>query len=606
MVLPIQLQPLSLRPLAYRILSKKHGLNIKSDALKTLADYVGRKFGIEWKAPKSQLLLDEVARLWKEHERGIFLDAEGLSDVLKEIETLEHKSRSSHHHVSIDSMIRSRADTVVDIEMSDEEPVAGTTSPPTSLTPPPMGETLDWKEHFQLINAFDQPLFRYNAITKTYEHQKSEHSKFSSATVDTNIVLAQSRYNIVKDKVMRNESFESGTFSAFSSIDQVEKNNVISMIKNLLGRNNQRFLLLGMLTQLNGLWHLQDTSDKIQLNLDQCEPNDGSYYVSGNILLCEGIYSAGTFYVNSMAHPPAERRADTLDAIGNIDLLGVHTNMRIDKELQTRLKLLEREHEHKIIILGGDIFLDNLRTLDALGKLFLKLSEEENTPISIIFNGSFASTPKSFAEYKSLFDSLASVLEGYPVIHGNISLVFVPGENDHWQSPVWPKQSIPKLFGNRLTRMARSVEWVSNPTRMIYLSQEIVIARDDVGSRMRRHSIRFPHKGEQSTESEIDRIEQLPPRVSEARKLVKTLLDQGHLSPFTKNLKPTVWHLDHTLQLCPLPQVLILCDTSAPQFDVTYNGCKCLNPGVFVQKRRLNYIEYTLNSRRAEMKELYF
>jgi DNA polymerase epsilon subunit 2 len=611
-VLPIKLQPSNLRPLAYRILSKKHGLNIKSDALGTLADYIGPKFGVDWRSAKSQLLLEEIAKIWKEQERGLFLEAEGLSDVLKEIDILETKSKGSHQQqqVSIESMMISkatRADTIVDVDMIGDQQQ---TTPATSVTPPPLKDSLDWKEYFRLINAFEQPLFRYNPISKTYEPSKVMDAKFSGSSVQANVSLFQSRYNIVKDRVMRNENFESGTFSAFSSVEMAEKNNVISMIKNLLGRNNQRFLLLGMLTYLNGSWYLQDTSDKIKLNIDQTEPNPGSYYVSGNIVLCEGIYSSSTFYVNSIAQPPTERRTETLEAIGNIDFLGIHANMRIDKELQTRLKLVEREHDHKIIVLGSDIFLDDLRTLDALGKLFQKLSEDEgNIPISIIFNGSFTSIPKPLSEYKSLFDSLASVLEQYPVIHGNVSLVFIPGENDHWQTPVWPRQRIPKLFGNRLNRVARSVQWASNPTRMVYLSQEIVIARDDIGSRFRRNCLRFPQldKGNKvMAQTEIQRIEALPPRISEARKIVKTLLDQGHLTPFTKDLKPVMWHVDHTLQLSPLPNVLILADSTAPLFDVTYNGCRCINPGVFIQKRMLNYIEYSLTSRKAEVRDLYF
>lgn len=622
-VLPIQLQPSNLRPLAYRVLSKKHGLNIKSDALKTLADYMGPKFGIDWKSAKSQLLLEEVAKIWKEQERGLFLDAAGLQEVLREIDALEVKSRPAgagalgqkHHAVSIDSMMARRTDTVVDVNESEDEHSLNKITPSTSVTPPPMMESLDWKEYFRLISAYEQPLFLYNSTSKTYEPLENQDSKLSGSTVQANIVLNQGRYHIVKDRVLRNEHFDSGDFNAFASVsvDTNKASDSITMVKNLLGRNNQRFLLLGMITQLEGYWHLQDPSGKIKLNIDQAEPNGGSYYVPGNMVLCEGIYSPGVFYVNSMAHPPAERRSSTLDAIGNVDFLGIHANMRIDKELQNKFKQVEKEHDHKMIILGTDIYLDDLRTLDALDKLFVKLSEdEESIPITIIFNGSFTSTPKPSSDYKQLFDSLASILEKYPVIHGNVSLVFVPGDNDHWQTPLWPKQRIPKVFGSRINRVCRSVQWASNPTRMVYLSQEIVIARDDIGSRFRRHDIRFPYldaskaNGQHHEASEIDRLESLSPRVSEARKVVKTVLDQGHLSPFTKSLKPVVWHLDHTLQLSPLPTVLILCDSTSPQFDVTYNGTRCLNPGVFIHKRKLNYIEYSLNTKRAEMKDLYF
>lgn len=647
-VLPIRLLPSNLRPLAYRILSKKHGLNIKSDALKTLADFIGPKFGSDWKAAKSQMFIEEVARLWKEQERGIFIDAEGLDDILKDLEALESKNLKDTHQVSMDSFLKAKQKTdisprvdnqdavMADVPPSEDERTTVTqTSPATSVTPPPMRETFDWREYFKLISAYEQPLFDYNSQRKQYEQSKTSISTFSGANIEDSVHLHRRRYHIVRDRLLRNEKFQSGALNPYASFATTESNGTITQIKNLLGRNNQQFLLLGMLTLVNNNWHLEDPSDSIQLNLDQTEPNDGLYYTQGNIVLCDGVYSGGVFYVTGMGHPPAEKRAETLEAIGNIDFLGIHANMRIDRELHTRLKLLEREYDHKMVILGSDCFLDDFRTLEAINRLFTKLSElEDSVPITIVFNGSFSSIPLPSAEYKGLFDSLAEVLEKHPVIAGNVSLVFVPGENDHWQTPVWPKQRIPKLFGSRLSRVARSVQWASNPARMVYLSQEIVLARDDISARFRRNSVVFPlleAKEEQKYEdngdeeivnlsdndaedqpptlkkkSQIDRLENLPTRVSEARKLVKTILDQGHISPFTKNLKPVVWHLDHTLHLSPLPNVFIISDPTSPAFDVTYHGCKCLNAGAFIEKRKMNYIEYGLNNKRAEIKELYF
>lgn len=624
-MLPIRLQPSNLRPLAYRILSKKHGLNLKSDALKILADYIGPKYGSEWKSPRAQMFVEDVAKLWKEQERGLFIEGDGLNDVLRELEALEMKLNKSNagsvsHQVSVNSFVNNakdenneleiadRTDTLVDDVSEDENRMLRTT-PMTSISPPPISETMDWKEYFKLINAYEQPLFHYNPQSKQYELSKSQSSKLSSSTVDAGIKLFSNRFNIVKDRLLRNENFQIGTYDSMSS--STTANNITS-IKNLLGRKNQRFLLFGMLTLINGDWFLEDNTDKIQLDLNQTEPNTGCYYTQGNFVLCDGIYSGGLFYCSSLGHPPGERRSETLEANGNIDFLGIHANLRIDKELSRRLRLLEMELEHKIIILGSNCYLDDLRTFDALKKLFISLSQDEyNYPISIIFNGSFASSPKHSSEYKQIFNSLASLLEEFPVIAGNISLIFVPGENDLWQTSVWPKQSIPKLFGSRLSRVVRNVQWASSPTRLVYLSQEILIVRDDIGARFRRNTINFPKIEKEKDElhengNEIDRLDALPPRVSEARKVIKTVLDQGHISPFTQQLKPVAWHLDHILSLSPIPNVLILSDPTSPSFDVTYNGCKCLNAGPLIQKRKLNYIEYNLSSRKAEIKDLYF
>lgn len=621
-VLPIKLQPSNLRPLAFRILSKKHGLNLKSDALKVLADYIGPKFGSEWKSARSQIFIEDIAKLWKEQERGIFVEGDGLNEVLKELEALESKlsrTGSNHGQASVDSFINNdnndnneevQMERTETMESDDEENnnVKLRTTPMTSISPPPIRETMDWKEYFKLINAYEQPLFDYNNMTKQYELSKINKSTLLSSNIDYNIKLFLNRFFIIKDRLFRNESFQENIFDSMSSSTNT---NSITSIKNLLGRNNQRFLLFGMLTLFNGDWYLQDNTDKIQLDINQTEPNIGAYYTEGTFVICDGIYSSNIFYCSSISHPPGERRSETLESNGNIDFLGIHANLRIDKELSRRLRLLEMELEHKIIILGSNCYLDDLKTFDALKKLFIKLSEDEyNYPISIIFQGSFVSSPKHSTEYKQLFNSLANLLDEFPIIAGNISLIFMPGENDLWNNSIFPKQSIPKLFGSRLNRVARNVQWASNPTRLVYLSQEIVLMRDDIGSRFRRNSILFPKleqdKKDIENEKEIDKLESLPPKISEARKVIKSILDQGHLSPFTKTVHPIVWHLDHVLTLSPIPNVLILNDPTSPPFDLTYNGCRCLNPGPLIQKRKLSYIEYNLSNKKSELKELYF
>ena len=70
-VLPAKIQPPLLRPMAYRVLSKKYGLNIKSDGLATLAGFVGNMFGMNWKKdPDTLQFLERFALLWRQQERG--------------------------------------------------------------------------------------------------------------------------------------------------------------------------------------------------------------------------------------------------------------------------------------------------------------------------------------------------------------------------------------------------------------------------------------------------------------------------------------------------------------------------------------------------------
>ncbi|KAJ5076958.1 DNA polymerase epsilon subunit be [Anaeramoeba ignava] len=64
------------------------------------------------------------------------------------------------------------------------------------------------------------------------------------------------------------------------------------------------------------------------------------------------------------------------------------------------------------------------------------------------------------------------------------------------------------------------------------------------------------------------------------RKVAKTILDQGHLSPFPLHIKPIICNLDHSLRLFPTPHSMVLCD-NFDTFEGSYEGCHYFNPGLF-------------------------
>ncbi|KAL2023157.1 hypothetical protein VTK56DRAFT_3763 [Thermocarpiscus australiensis] len=90
----------------------------------------------------------------------------------------------------------------------------------------------------------------------------------------------------------------------------------------------------------------------------------------------------------------------------------------------------------------------------------------------------------------------------------------------------------------------------------------------------------------------------IPHDVLTARKLVKTILDQGYLAPFRQSIRPVHWDYATALHLYPLPTAAVLVDTTAPAFCVTYEGCHVMNPGaVLVGGRRrgvARWVEYVV------------
>uniref|UniRef100_A0A060T8D2 DNA polymerase epsilon subunit B n=1 Tax=Blastobotrys adeninivorans TaxID=409370 RepID=A0A060T8D2_BLAAD len=629
-VLPAVLTPSQVRPVAYRVLSKKHGLNLKSTGLEVLAKVLGKRFGVDWRSSKAEKFLDDVAKQWKEQDRGLFIEGSILEGVIKDM-----------------------------LNVADSE-TSGNSKEPS--------RPFNWKDYFKLVCARDQPLYMYNRLRKYYEPASSGAGTFGTAEARKNLFL--NRYYVLHDRVLRDETFNK---PSFVGLEGGKTWHTISPIKNMLGRNDSAYLLLGMLSKGNdGHWYIQDDSGKVQLDIStHCVPSDQAYYTPGCIVLCTGVYHNSQFIVDTMGPPMAERRENTKEALGNIDFLGVHSAMnatargsktsrieRIDRAFEAQLR--EREHMfsgHKFVILGADIFLDNLRTIDALRKLFGRLEAEftandgSETPICIIMPGSFISAPfqanGSSTAYKEMMDDFADLISQFPTLLENASLMFVPGDNDPWAAtfssgavPVWPLNPIPSVFTNRINRVAPNVMQASNPAKLVYLSQEISIVRDDYGARLRRNEIIFPHMPEEDEEimetgkegngtvpvvnqekDQLSENEDSDPEVearrkaltdiieeeniqikftkphmdkdiAEARKVVRTLLDQGHLSPFPISTRPVSWEYDHTLYLSPLPSMLVLADPTTPKFKVTYQGCHVINPGLFLEKNTINWMEY--------------
>ncbi|KAI1167696.1 DNA polymerase epsilon subunit B [Nemania serpens] len=218
-----------------------------------------------------------------------------------------------------------------------------------------------------------------------------------------------------------------------------------------------------------------------------------------------------------------------------------------------------------------------------------------------------------------------------------------------------PRKAVPDLFTSRIRRafavanteagtrsgIAGEAIWTSNPARLSVFgpSHEIVVFRDDISARLRRTAIRLktssPNSDQENRpplESESNNPEitndddmemasvpentdsmdvdattvssrskpkspDIPHDVQTARRLVKTVLDQGYLCPFRHAIRPVHWDYAGALHLYPLPTALVLVDPTAPPFALTYEGCHVMNPGpVLVTGRRGvgRWLEYEL------------
>lgn len=312
------------------------------------------------------------------------------------------------------------------------------------------------------------------------------------------------------------------------------------------------------------------------------------------------------------------------------------------------------------IAIMGEVNLDNFKTLDALKSILSSYNglQSGERPFAFILTGNFVrnavingSGHAGSVEYKEYFDALATVLSEFPSLLRHSTFVFVPGDNDPWPSAfsagaasTIPRRGIPELFTSRVKRAfttanseaetshpdtpAGEAIWTSNPSRLSLFGplHDITIFRDDISSRLRRSAV--------STRADTDAVNPEtamdagiaaddlrdttaedqggPPAdsassaVRNGRKLVKTILDQGTMSPFPLPQRPVLWDHASSLQLYPLPTAFVLADAEAAPFCITYEGCHVMNPGRLIPEDATSsarWVEYDVLKNRGRVRE---
>ncbi|PMD44318.1 hypothetical protein L207DRAFT_509071 [Hyaloscypha variabilis F] len=743
-ILPILLPPATLRPLAFRTFTKKHSLTLTSSALQVLATFIGRHCGTEWREEGlAERVLEEVAKSWKNRNGGVIVDGEGneLKDIMRNLEgsmsggrivASRELSRQnslvlgpsqngelSHTRLGIRPSVLGREDSqsslgVSTLDVEDEEDEDDLRNP---------------RKWLKVIDAFEQPRLAYNVAKKHFDRETVKPSLLPPASHKTQVF--RNRYNLIHQRLLRNESFQTPTFEAqklslkrsSSSLATAQQSYKLTPIANLLGRNGSSHMILGLLTiSPTGTLAINDLTGSIALDLIHAKPipEDGAWFAPGMIVLVDGTYEeedsnaggglggsggvggtiGGKFIGFFIGGPPCERRKVTLGLTGSedsgvtagggfgwVDFLGVGSERAVGSKMRKLEQRLLRSGSgdedlggRGRMVVVGEVNLDQPRTLQALKKVLgLYAAEpEEDTPMTFVVMGNFVQHAimarggsGGSIEYKEYFDSLASTLSEYPTVLQSATFVFVPGDNDGWTSTFsagaatpLPRKGIPEIFTSRIKRafaaanseaekeLGRQTDgeaiWTSNPSRLSLFgpTHEIILLRDNISGRLRRTAIKFsssesnaededvnmasmpapaphPQPEQEPADMEVDTEVQaaeshqaepaiddtLPSDLHAARKLVKTILDQGYLSPFGMAIRPVLWDYASSLQVYPLPTAMVLADTEAPAFCVTYEGCHVMNPGSIVALGRrgvAKWVEYDIRHKVGKVREALF
>ncbi|KXX76281.1 DNA polymerase epsilon subunit B [Madurella mycetomatis] len=358
-VLPIILPPATLRPLAFRTFTKKHGLTLTSAALQEFASFIGRHCGSGWREEGlAEKVLEEIAKAWKNRNGGVILEGTSpeLKDILKNLEgnmsggkvlsgprglsrqnslILQPTDDSDH------SKTRLGLRPTMSLTRDDSQSSFGMTS--MAVDDEPDDETIrDVRSWLRVIHAFDQPRYSYNVAKKHFEKITSKPSLLPSASHKTESF--RNRFNVIHQRLLRNEAFQTSAVTSARSASlrrgaSAMQSHKITPIANLLGRHGTNHMLLGMLVILpTGNLAISDLTGTITLDLSHAVaiPEDSAWFTPGMIVLIDGVYEeeeestgkglsgssgvggtiGGRFQGFFIGQPPCEKRRATLGVSG--------------------------------------------------------------------------------------------------------------------------------------------------------------------------------------------------------------------------------------------------------------------------------------------------
>ena len=395
------------------------------------------------------------------------------------------------------------------------------------------------------------------------------------------------RYNAIHQRTLRHKLFTPAVVGAgvSASTEEQEKKYHLKSVDFLLGTTSKLtdVIVLGMLTQIkHGKYSLEDPSGVMDLDLSEAKFHRG-LYTENCFVLVEGWYEDMVFHVTAMGHPPAESAETTRSYTGNLNFFGgpLETSAKCSAEL---LKIEEADEDGAMMVFLSDVWLDKAAVMSQLGKLFAGYSAVP--PTAFVLMGNFLSaTPLGGSSQhakvlKDHFRQLADLIAEHPSLLEKSKFVFVPGNSDPGFPSICPKPPIPNFIVQDIQKKVPGALMATNPCRLQYCTQEIVLFREDIVSKMCRNCIYFPESGD------------IPSHFG------KTIVSQSHLAPLPLHICPVYWDFDRSMWLYPLPDLVVTADKFDP-FVTEQSGCTIVNPGSFA-KNEFSFKTYIPKTRQVE------
>lgn len=416
-----------------------------------------------------------------------------------------------------------------------------------------------------IIDAFDVPRYTYDMEKKRFiEYAKADtRSSTLSSPASNRAKVFRERYNLLLQRTLRHELFVPSVGIPDMDSDGKKKFQLRNT-EYLLGCASKAsdIIILGMLSQIKeGKYYLEDLTGAVEIDLSNAKFHEG-LFTESCFVLAEGYYVDSIFHVLAVGLPPHETATTTRAYYGNFNFFGGCSNP--SEESLNRLKKIEKDRKDAKFVILCDIWLDQEEVLKKLEKLFSLF--DAAPPTCFILCGKFMSKSFTIDQNAGLGDSLNNLLNillSFPKLCSQSAFIFVPSLEDIGPAKVLPRPALPDIITEQFCKKLPNVSFSSNPCRIQYCSQNIVIFCENIMHKMMQNCMKYP-SGQISTH------------------FVKTVVSQAHLSPIPVEILPVYWQNDQSLWLYPLPDLIVIADRQSQSFQESVEGsCIISNPSSF-------------------------
>ncbi|KAK3859123.1 hypothetical protein Pcinc_034724 [Petrolisthes cinctipes] len=440
-------------------------------------------------------------------------------------------------------------------------------------------ENDDVEALLQVINIFRIPKFIYNIERRKFMITTAENSNLHGDAMDK-AALFRDRYTTVYQRTCNHDLFRQPVVGAAE--DGINKKFGLVKVEYLLGSSSrvEGVVVLGLLIQLvEGRHHLEDDTGAVPLSLTTTKFHTG-LFTHNCFVLVEGWYEDETLHAAAIGLPPPEAPDVTRALLGNVNYFGGPGDRCAKSD--NRLLQLEHSNTSAMFVILADLWLDKIKVMDKLRTLFAGYAGFP--PTAFILCGNFLSAghgAQQTREAHQAFTALGSLIASFPELVANSRFIFVPGPTDPGPSNIFPRPPLPRYVTEEIKKSVPTAIFTSNPARLLYCTQEIVVFREDIVAKMCRNSVYFP-----TNSDDIPAF------------FAKTVISQAHLAPVPPQVVPTYWPLDRCLALHPSPDLIVAAD-KGDSFTSSYNSAVVVNPGSF-SKNDFSFKVYLPSSKQVE------